>query len=229
MTIGNDVVATSALQDQALRLAQEVEATAFCTQRLLELLPNSAEIMSQLNSGTFISSSGHIKLHKELSRHAKAYADLLTLGGNVLAHHPAGFYYLQPKDGQVINLRERQMAAAMFCTVEFISDRGLPVEAMINSEEPISVSDISALVDHHRERLSGLALGTLDEFIANGLKKLCEAGVMHVKNNSKGEAAYCFGIPTYFYLDIAKKLAKEAALEAPDLGDDTQNIRPAAF
>ena len=214
------------LQDQALRLAQEVEATSACTQRLRELLPNSSEIMAQLNSGTFISSSGHIKLHKELNRHAKAYGDILALSGNTLAHHPAGFYYLQPKDGQVINLRERQMAAAIFCTVEFMSDRGLPVESMINSEDPSSLSDISALVDHHRERLSELALGTQDEFIANGLKKLCEAGVMHTQQSSKGETAYCFGIPTYFYLDIAKKLAKESAPEAHDLVDSSEMTHP---
>ncbi|MBD8615196.1 MULTISPECIES: condensin complex protein MksE [Pseudomonas] len=218
--------ATNELQDQALRLAQEVEATAACTQRLRELLPNSAEIMAQLNSGTFISSSGHIKLHKELNRHAKAYGDILALGGNILAHHPAGFYYLQPKDGQVINLRERQMAAAIFCTVEFMSDRGLPVESMINSEDPISLSDISSLVDHHRERLSELGLGTQEEFIANGLKKLCEAGVMHTQQNSKGETAYCFGIPTYFYLDIAKKLAKSVTPEAGDHIDYPQDTLP---
>lgn len=215
MDITSDMISNE-IQDQALRLAQEVEATAACTQRLRELLPNSIEIMAQLNSGTFISSSGHIKLHKELNRHARAYSDLLALGGNTLAHHPSGFYYLQPKDGQVINLRERQMAAAIFCTVEFMSDRGLPVEAMINSEDPISLTDISALVDHHRERLSELALGTQDEFIANGLKKLCEAGVMHTQQNSKGETTFFFGIPTYFYLDIAKKLAKEAAAESND-------------
>jgi hypothetical protein len=197
------------VEAESLRLSQEVEATTLYSKQLQHLMPRSAEIIALLQSGTFISSSGHIKLHKELSRHATAYQVLLDMTGNPLVHHPIGFFYLQPQETKTLNMRERQIAACAFSLVEWLSDQGRSVEAMINSEDPISLNDLALLVDHHRERLEPLGLGTPEDYLANGIKKLIEAGVVQTTTDAMNQQFFTLGIPTYYYLDITRKLAKQ--------------------
>lgn len=220
-----DLINQAEQESEALRLAQEVEATSHYSSSLQQLLPKCAEIISLLQAGTFISSSGHIKLHKELSRHSAAYQSVLEMIGHELVHHPAGFFYLQPKESQSLNTREKQIAASMFVLIEFMSDQGHPVEAMINAEEPISVQEIELLVNHHKERLEPLGLGSVDEFVANGIRKLVEAGVMQSHVAANGLTAYTLGIPTYYYLDITRKLSKQVeAAKVVDLDDPDFNL-----
>jgi hypothetical protein len=220
-----DLINQAEQESEALRLAQEVEATAHYSSSLQQLLPKCAEIIGLLQSGTFISSSGHIKLHKELSRHSAAYQSLLEMIGHELVHHPAGFFYLQPKESQSLNTREKQIAASIFVLIEFMSDQGHPVEAMINAEDPISAQDIELLVNHHKERLEPLSLGSVEEFIANGIRKLVEAGVMQSHLAGNGQTAYTLGIPAYYYLDITRKLSKQAeAAQVVDFDEHELNL-----
>lgn len=209
-----DLINKAETEAESLRLSQEVEATTLYSKGLQDLLPRSAEIVALLQSGTFISSSGHIKLHKELSRHANAYQVLLEMMGNPLVHHPVGFFFIQPQETRSFNTRERQIAASMFALIEWLSDQGRSVESMINAEDEISLNDIALLVEHHRERLQPLGLGTPEDYIANGIRKLIEAGVIQTRTDAMNQQTFTLGIPTYYYLDIARKLAKQKESQA---------------
>jgi hypothetical protein len=209
-----ELINTVEIEAESLRLNQEIEASTLYSKQLQQLLPRSAEIIGLLQAGTFISSSGHIKLHKELSRHTHAYQVLMEMTGNTLVHHHVGFFHLQPLETRSLNLRERQIAAAMFALVEWLSDQGRSVESMINAEDPISMNDLTLLVEHHRERLQPLGLGTVDDYLANGIKKLVEAGVMQTHTDAMNQQTYTLGIPTYYYLDITRKLAKQKESQA---------------
>lgn len=195
-------------KEAEISLPKRIEMATAHAALLSELLPLFKNIIKLLEKGSFISSSVQIKEYVELSRFEDAYRPLLSMMGHELVFHSAGFYYLNQQEMSALTRREKETAAAIFCLIESLSDRGLPIETMISSEDPVTLNDIELTVEQHRQRLSKLDMGSVENFIATGMRKLIDTGVMlEIKRQDKTE--YCFGIPAFFYLDICRKVAKD--------------------
>lgn len=196
-------------ENEGQSLGERIEGAKVFSSRLKELLPQFETILALLESGTFISSSANIKEFKELSRFQDAYRTLLGMMGHDLVSHAAGFLYLRPMEMSALSKRERQAAACMFCLLESLCDRGMSVEAVITSEEPITLEDIQIVVDQYRERLSLVDLHTVENFTSLGLKRLVETGVMTEIRRQPDRFEYTLGLPAFFYLDICRKMSQD--------------------
>lgn len=210
-------------------LGDRIAGATLFSSRLEGLLPQFEKVLSLLESGTFISSSGNVKEFKELSRFQNAYTTLLSMMGHELVSHPAGFFYLRPMEMTALSKRERQAAASMFCLIESLCDRGMAIESVITTEEPITLEDIQIMVDQHRDRLALVDLNTVEAFIALGLKRLVETGVMTELKRQPDRTEYSLGLPAFFYLDICRKMSKDyearvAADPSLAVGDDGRSI-----
>ncbi|MBI6882806.1 condensin complex protein MksE [Pseudomonas putida] len=204
-------------------LGERIAGAKLFASRLQELLPQFQAILGLLESGVFISSSANVKEFKELSRFKDAYTSLLSMMGHELIAHPAGFFYLRPMEMDVLSKRERQAAASIFCLIESLCDRGMSIESVITSEEPITQEDLQIMVDQHRERLSSVDLHTLESFTNLGLRKLIETGVMTEIKRQQDRVEYCLALPAFFYLDICRKMSKdyeEKVAADPSLASD---------
>jgi hypothetical protein len=190
-------------------LAERIEGSKVFSTRLRDLLPQFGEILKLLESGVFISSSANVKEFKELSRFQDAYRTLLDMMGHELMVHSAGFFYLRPLEMEVLSKREKQAAASIFCLIESLCDRGLPIESVITKEEPITTEDLQIMIEQHRERLSSLDLHNLENFTTLGLRKLIDTGVMSEIKRAPDRIEYTLGLPAFFYLDICRKMSKE--------------------
>lgn len=210
-------------------LGERIAGAALNASSLADSLPQFEKSLALLESGTFISSSAYVKEYKELSRFQSAYTTLLQMMGHELVSHPAGFFYLRPMEMTALSKRERQAAASIFCLIESLCDRGMAIESVITSEEPITIEDIQIMVDQHRDRLSLVELNTVDAFTTLGLKRLVETGVMTEIKRQPDCVEYSLGLPAFFYLDICRKMSKdyeERAAADPNLGmpDDGRSI-----
>lgn len=209
---------------ESISLQDRISGAALFSSRLKELLPLFTGILEKLESGVFISSSANVKEYKELSRFHDAYTTLVGMVGHELMFHASGFYYLRPQEMVTLSKREKQAAAAIFCLIESLCDRGLPIDTMITSEEAITTEDLELMIDQHKERLSSLELNTLESFISNGLKKLVETGVIYELSPKNGRVDYVLGVPTYFYLSICKKISKEHELIAESTRNSLEQV-----
>ena len=207
-------------EGQSLR--ERIEGATVFSTRLEELLPQFEKVLGLLESGTFISSSANVKEFKELSRFQNAYTTLLRMMGHELVSHPVGFFYLRPMEMTALSKRERQAAAAIFCLLENLCDRGLSIESVITSEDPITQEDLQLLVQQHHERLSLVDLQTVEAFTSLGLKRLIETGVMTELKRQPDRMEYSLGLPAFFYLDICRKMSKDyenKVAQDPSLAD----------
>lgn len=210
-------------------LSDRIEGAKLFSSRLEDLLPQFEKVLSLLESGTFISSSANVKEYKELSRFQSAYTTLLRMMGHDLVSHPAGFFYLRPMEMTVLSKRERQAAASIFCLIESLCDRGMAIESVITTEEPITLEDIQIMVDQHRDRLALVDLHTVEAFTNLGLKRLVETGVMSELKRQPDRTEYSLGLPAFFYLDICRKMSKDyeaRVAEDPSIavGRDSRSI-----
>lgn len=210
-------------------LGDRIAGATLFSSRLEGLLPQFEKVLSLLESGTFISSSGNVKEFKELSRFQNAYTTLLSMMGHELVSHPAGFFYLRPMEMTALSKRERQAAASIFCLIESLCDRGMAIESVITTEEPITLEDIQIMVDQHRDRLALVDLNTVEAFTSLGLKRLVETGVMTELKRQPDRTEYSLGLPAFFYLDICRKMSKDyearvAADPSLAVGDDGRSI-----
>lgn len=203
-------------------LSERIEGAKVFSSRLKDLLPQFGQILGLLESGVFVSSSIHVKEFKELTRFQDAYYSLLGMMGHELIVHSAGFFYLRPLEMVALSKREKQAAASIFCLIESLCDRGMSIESVITTEEPITLDDLTIMVDQHQQRLSSVDLHTVDNFISLGLKRLVETGVMTEIKRQPDRTEYTLGLPAFFYLDICRKMSKdyEAKIAAdPSLAD----------
>ena len=213
-------------------LSDRIEGATLFSSRLEGLLPQFEKVLALLESGTFISSSANVKEYKELSRFQSAYTTLLGMMGHELVSHPAGFFYLRPMEMTTLSKREKQAAASIFCLIESLCDRGMAIESVITSEEPITTEDIQIMVDQHRDRLSLVELNTVEAFTTLGLKRLVETGVMTEIKRQPDRVEYSLGLPAFFYLDICRKMSKDyeeraavdPSLEMPDDGRSVDEL-----
>ena len=95
-------------------------------------LPRLKEIFDALRSGWHVSAEDGA-LYKALKDNQQALAELFEALGFSLAHHPHQFFYFR---GEADNSnRSTRMAVFVLVLVDWLSDRGLDVEATLFDQE----------------------------------------------------------------------------------------------
>lgn len=181
------------------------------TQSTLPEWPHLREIFEALRRGRHIAHRDG-ELFQALKRNETAFTQLFQQLGFRLEHHPRDFFYFR-NQADLTDLSSR-MAVFLFILVEWLADRGEPVEETVLTR-----------------------IFTLEELPHLQSERYCqymkEAGVMNSDDLVKivqtlerfgfarrREAdAFSFETPVYRFLDLCMELATEA--DAGDEPDDT--------
>lgn len=169
-------------------------------------LPRIGDIFDRLKNGRHISTDDGA-LYKALAENENEFRDLFASLGFSLVHHDRGFFFFK-SDARFSQAGVR-IAVFFFILVEWLSDRGEPLEEALFTRL-FSSAELPHL-EQKRYRAYMSEAGVDDEdSLDNLLRQMERSGFIR----SEGERVFRFRTPAYRLLDLCAEALRDGAEEA---------------
>ncbi len=166
-------------------------------------LPHLAEVFEALRRGKHLAMKDG-EMYHALKRHESAFEPLFAKLGFKLAHHPRDFFYFLDRS----NFTElsARIAVFMFILVEFLSDRGEPVEETVMTRR-FTYADLPHLQGERYQTYMREAGVSTPEDLATIVRTMERLGFTRRLDS----ATFCFETPIYRFLDLCLDMAAQSS------------------